>query len=91
MKKEYDTFTDDLSTLKDGQESEIAVRDCETYETKVVKAIINSNPEKLPDGDTLWVRYQRGGKRPQPWAIKILEDKGTLLEKKMGEYSDKTH
>ncbi len=84
MKKEYDTFVDTLSQLQEGEECELAIRDCETYEARVVKATISSSPEKLPDGDTLWVRFSRGQLSPEPWAIKITQELGSLLEKQMG-------
>jgi hypothetical protein len=82
MKKEYDTFVNTLSELQEG-EGELAIRDCETYEARVVKAIISSSPDKLPDGDTLWIRFSRGQLSPEPWAIKIIQDLGSLLEKQM--------
>jgi hypothetical protein len=83
MKKEYDTFVDTLSQLREGEEIELPIRDCETYEAIVVKAIISKSPEKLPDGDTLWIRFSRGQLSPEPWSIKIIERLGSLLEKQM--------
>ncbi len=83
MKKEYDTFVETLSQLQEGEEIELAIRDCETYEAIVVKAIISRSPEKLPDGDTLWIRFSRGQLHPEPWAIKITQELGSLLEKQM--------
>ena len=51
-----------------------------------VKAILSSSPEKLPGADTLWIRWQRGYLHPQPWAIKIIEDMGTLGKAVAKEY-----
>ncbi len=81
MTKEYDTFVDTLAQLKENEEVEIAIRDCESYEARVVKATINRDLNKLPGGDTLWVRFSRGQLHPQPWAIRIREELGGLLER----------
>ena len=77
---EYEIFLiKDLSDLKDGQEQILDVRNLVDYEIRTVKAIVSSSPEKLLGADTLWLRWQRGQRHPKPWAIKILEDKGTTL------------
>ena len=78
---EYELFIiEGLSELKQGEETVVNVRSTETIETRTVKAILSSKPNELPGGDTLWIRWQRGKKSPQPWAIKIIEDMGTLGE-----------
>jgi len=69
---EYDLFIDDPKALPEGVETELLIRDTKTYETRRVRAILSSRPEDLPDADLLWLRYQKGGVRPRPWAIKIL-------------------
>ncbi len=74
MAKEYDTFVQALEDLKDGKETELTIRDLETYEQKKVKAIISSSKEKLPDADILRIRYSRGVPVNEPWAIKIIEE-----------------
>ena len=77
----YETFiVEDISELKDGEEQELQIRDTETYEVKVVRAVISSSPEKLPGSDVLRVRWQRGQPVPQPWAIKIVEERGSVLD-----------
>lgn len=81
MAKEYDTFVDDVSTLKEGEEITIAVRETDIYKTRVVKAIIASTKAKLPDGNIMWMRYNRGYLRPGNWFIKIKEDVPGLLVK----------
>ncbi len=81
MAKEYDTFVETLAQLKENDEIEIAIRDCDTFEARVVKATINRDPNKLPEADTLWVRFSRGQLHPQPWGIKIKEELGSLLER----------
>ena len=82
MAKEYDTFVDDISTLKEGEEIIIAVRETDIYKTRVVKAIVSSSKEQLPDGEIMWTRYNRGYLRPEPWFIKINQDVPGLLGKK---------
>ncbi|MFZ3114641.1 MAG: hypothetical protein WA121_03470 [Syntrophales bacterium] len=82
MAKEYDTFVDDISTLKEGEEITIAVRETDIYKTRVVKAIVSSSKEQLPDGEIMWMRYNRGYLRPEPWFIKINQDVPGLLGKK---------
>jgi phenylphosphate carboxylase gamma subunit len=85
MPKEYDTFVDDLSTLPEGKELVLAIRDLtpgnRKYDTRVVKAVVASSPDKLPDSDVLWLRFQRGSLRPEPWRIKIIEETEGLLFK----------
>ena len=82
MAKEYDTFVDDISTLKEGEEIIIAVRETDIYKTRVVKAIVSSSKEKLPEGEVMRMRYNRGYLRPEPWFIKINQDVPGLLGKK---------
>ena len=82
MAKEYDTFVDDIDTIKEGEEITIAVRETDIYRTRVVKAVVSSSREKLPDGDVLLMRYNRGNLRPDPWYIKINSDVPGLLGKK---------
>ncbi len=84
---EYELFiVGDISELKDGEEQVVNVRSTKTYETRTVKAILSSSLEKLPGGDTLWIRWQRGYKHPKPWAIKVVEEMGTLGETAAKDY-----
>lgn len=76
---EYELFVvKDLDELKENEETTVSVRSIDTVEMKTVKAILSRSPAKLPGADTLWIRWQRGAKHPQPWAIKIIEELGTL-------------
>ena len=79
MAKEYDTFVQMLDDLKDGQEMELTIRDLETYEAVRVRALVGSSKEKVPDGDTLWIRFSRGVPVKDPWAIKIIEELPSAL------------
>jgi len=83
-KKEYDTFCDDPTTLGEGKVV-IAIRELtpdnprKKYLTRYVEAVISKEPEKMPDADILWLRWQRGRLHPKPWAIKVQAEKGEFL------------
>lgn len=78
MKKEYLTFIPDIKDLIENQEVKLTIKDLtpgpRKYDARIVKAILSSDPGRLPDGDILWVRSWTGVLYPQPWAIKILEN-----------------
>jgi len=78
LKREYVAFVKDLDELVENRETEIAIRDLmpgpRKYDCKIVKAIVTSLPEKLPDGDVLWIRSWTGILHPKAWAINILEE-----------------
>lgn len=62
---------------KEGAEVLIKIRDRDTFETRVVRAIVSSRPEELPGGDRLWIKDVTGVKElafEQPWAIKVIEE-----------------
>lgn len=84
MTKKYDTYVQSISSVKQGEEIELSVRDLDTYEFRVVRAIVSSSIDKLPGGDPLWIRLMKGKIiTEEPWAIKIVEDLGGLLEKQI--------
>lgn len=78
MKKKFVTFVRDLSELVEDREATIAIRDLSPgprkYDCKIVKAILASSPDKLPEGDILWIRSWTGVLHPEPWAIKIVAE-----------------
>ena len=77
----YETFiVNDISELRDGEEQVMEIRDTETYESRKVKAVISSKPEKLPGADVLRVLWQRGQAEKKPWAIKITKELGSVFE-----------
>lgn len=77
----YETFiVQDLSELKIGAEQTLQIRDTETYETRIVRALIHSDPTKLPGSDVLRVRWQRGQMVPEVWAIKIIRELGGVTD-----------
>ncbi len=77
MKKQYSTMVEKCDDLPDGGEIELFIKDLtpgpRKYDTKKVLAKIMSSPEKLPEGDILWLRTKIGKKLEKPWAIKILK------------------
>ena len=78
---EYDLFGNDHGSLPQDTETQVMVRELKNYETKRVLAILASSPEKLPGAATLWLRYSRGNRHPSPWAIKILKEYESLLDR----------
>ena len=87
-KKEYDSFVDNPDGLADGEVA-LAIRELtpdnrrRKYLTRYVKCIIYHDPEKMPDGDVLWLRWQRGRRYPHPFMIKIVEELGEFLPKEV--------
>ena len=77
MKKEYVTFVRRLADLGEGKQV-LFIKDLtpgpRKYDTKLVRAELSRNAEKLPDGDLLRIRSETGYLHPEPWAIKILEE-----------------
>jgi hypothetical protein len=81
MAKTYDIFVEKLSDLEENKETELSIRDGETYEAKKVKAVVASSKAKLPKGDVLWIRALRGQKlTKEPWYIKISQELGGILD-----------
>ena len=80
MKKEYQTFIDNPV---EGEETELNIKELapgpHKYDSRMVKAILYSSPDKLPDGDTLWVRSRNGFLHPSPWVMKITEELGPFI------------
>ena len=91
MKKEYVTWLVTEEQLAEGQEIELTLRDLtpgrEKYNGRNVKAIVSSSPDKLPEGDILWIRSGTGVLQPNPWAIKITGELPEFLSRSPFEYS----
>ncbi len=69
----YEVFVSRLEELEEGKELQKEIRDAQTYERKNVKALVSSSPDKLPDGQPLWVRGLLGRLLAEkPWRIKII-------------------
>jgi hypothetical protein len=83
----YEAFIiEDPNEIPDGEEMELQVRDAETFEQKVVKCIVSKDPSKLEGADVLQVRWQRGQPLDKKWAIKVLEDKGSVMDQPLGSH-----
>ena len=78
MAEEYVTFVEELKDLAEGKELQLFIRYLtpgpKKYDCRHVKAIVSSSPDKLPQGDVLWLRFWNGVLHPQPWAIKITQE-----------------
>jgi len=72
--KIYETFVAGDVELKDGEEQLLEIRDIETYEERLVKAVISSSPEKLEGADVLRLRGALGQMIAENWAIKIIQE-----------------
>lgn len=83
MVKEYATFVSDPQGLPEGKEIKLAIKDLtpgpRKYDCRIVKAIIASSPDRIEDGDVLWMKSLVGITFPKPWAIKILEELGDSI------------
>lgn len=77
MRREWVTYVRRISDLDEGNLA-IFIKDLtpgpRKYDTKLVRAELSRNAEKLPDGDTLWIRSETGYLHPQSWSIRILEE-----------------
>jgi len=78
--KIYDTFNDEPEKMLQMEEIDITIRDLtpgnEKYCSKYVRAILSKDPDALPDGDELLIRYQRGELSPEKWRIRIVKEIG---------------
>ena len=75
----YEVFVRRLEELEEGKELQQEIRDAQTYERKNVKALVSPSPDKLPDGQPLWVRGMLGRLLDEkPWRIKKI---GSATEK----------
>jgi len=71
----YEIFINKIEELEEGKELQREIRDAKTYERKTVKALFSSSPDKLPDGELLWVRGPLGPLVTEnPWRIKIVSE-----------------
>lgn len=91
MKKEYQAFIEDLTELAEGKELLLNIKDLtpgkQKYNSRLVKARLFSSPERLPEGDTLWLRGANGLLlHPNPWVMKISQEMGEYLP--LAPYSD---
>jgi hypothetical protein len=57
-----------------GEPIEIPVFDHNTYERRLVKAIINPKLQQSPEVEKLWIKDASDWVEPEPWGIKVLEE-----------------
>ncbi len=78
--KIYDTFNDEPEKIPQMEEIDLTIRDLspgnEKYCSMYVRAILSKDPDALPDGDELMIRYQRGELSNEKWRIKIIKEIG---------------
>lgn len=71
-------LTDDDQVTRDevreGKPFVMEVRDQDTFERLVVKAVVAEPPEKVEGGDELWVLDWVEERCEAPWSIRILEE-----------------
>lgn len=57
-----------------GEPFVIEVRDLDTFERLVVRAIVAEPPAKVEGGQDLWVLDWVESRTPTPWSIQVLEE-----------------
>jgi hypothetical protein len=90
MKRQYQAFVDDIAQLSEGKEVELNIKDLtpgkRKYDARLVTAVLYATPERLPDGDILWLRGANGLLHPTPWVMQITREMGDYLP--LAPYSD---
>ncbi len=78
MKKQYDTFVDDVEQIPLGKEIDLEIRSLEPgkhkYEIKMVRAVLAKEAKELRGADVLKLRLSLGEPVPETRAIKIIEE-----------------
>ena len=86
MAQEYLTFVENLTEISEETELELYIKDLapgvEKYDTRYVRALVSSIADKLPESDTLWIRFSMGVLHPEPWAIRIIKELGAYKSDK---------
>ena len=72
--------------IPSGVEMELQVRNAETFEQFVVLCVVEQDASKLEDPDELQVRWQRGQPLDKTWGIKVLENKGSVMDQPIGSH-----
>ncbi|MDP2646485.1 MAG: phenylphosphate carboxylase subunit gamma [Desulfobacterales bacterium] len=80
MKKQYDTFIQNVNDLSNGQQYDLTIRDLtpgtHKYESRFVRAVVYNTPDQSEDTHVLRLRFLMGLLHPKPRGIKILEELG---------------
>jgi hypothetical protein len=71
----YIGYLDDKDeAISAGESIVIEVRDMDTYERKVVRAMIGKPGDSLDESDDLWVLDWVEARQEEPWRIRVLEE-----------------
>lgn len=57
-----------------GEPFVVEVRDLDTFERLVVRAVVAEPPATVEDGDELWVLDWVESRQAAPWSIRVLEE-----------------
>lgn len=69
----YEVFARNLEELQAGKEIETEIRDTQTYQTKLVRAVFSQEKPKSSK-DQVWIRALVGHLLDEkPWKIKIVK------------------
>ena len=83
---EYLGWIRSFSDAKDGQEIELLVQNLtpgpRKYESQIVRALVSTSRESMPEGDVLWLRTALGRPTGKPWAMKIIKELGVAIKGK---------
>lgn len=75
---EYLTFVKSLDELPEARPVNLVIKDLASgkrkYEARYVSAEVFKSPDS--EGDTLWVRFDKGLLHPEPFGIKIVRELG---------------
>ena len=87
---EYMCHVKHLKDLQEGQPVVLTIRDLSPgthkYTARVARVQVSRSPEALAQWDKLWAHSVVGYKDPQPWGMKIVEERGVTVPCKP--YSD---
>lgn len=76
----YEAYIGYLDEQRDamaaGEPIVVEVRDRDTFERKVVRALVSPEPDGIPGGDELWVVDWIENREAAPWSIRVLEELG---------------
>ncbi len=60
--------------IVDGEPFVVEVRNMDTFERLIVRALVAEPPGSVEDGDELWVLDWTEKRREEAWSIKVLEE-----------------
>jgi hypothetical protein len=60
--------------VENGEPFVIELRDLDTFERLIVRAIVAKPPATVESGDVLWVLDWVESRAPTPWSVRVLEE-----------------